>query len=140
MQEMSLDFIDGVRAYFHAKAGRNAYVDLPWEDYPEEICGKLKKAMYGTRDAAPSWELRYTETTVEAGLTQGSYSSRVVRQGEEYSGGCARSLTLWVSCIYAKFKSRLQRRRLGSVRILSRIVTVASGGVEYEADQRHAEI
>ncbi len=39
-----------------------------------------------------------------------------------------------------KFKSRLQRRRPGAVRILNRIVTVANGGLEYEADQRHAEI
>ncbi len=34
-----------------------------------------------------------------------------------------------------KFKSRLQRRRSGPVRILNRVVTVASGGLEYEADR-----
>ncbi len=39
-----------------------------------------------------------------------------------------------------KFKSRPQRRKPGAVRISNRIVTVASGGLEYEADQRHAEI
>ncbi len=38
-----------------------------------------------------------------------------------------------------KFKSRLQRRRPGAVRIVNRIVTVASGGLEYEANQRHAD-
>ncbi len=31
MPEMCLDFIDVVRAYFHAKAGRSVYVDLPRE-------------------------------------------------------------------------------------------------------------
>ncbi len=32
------------------------------------------------------------------------------------------------------------RRRPGAVRILNRIATVTSGGLHYEADQRHAEI
>ncbi len=40
----------------------------------------------------------------------------------------------------AKFKSRLQGGKPGAVRILNRIVTVAKDGLEYEADQRHAEI
>ncbi len=39
-----------------------------------------------------------------------------------------------------KFKGRLERRRPGAVGILKRIVTVASGGLENEADQRHAQI
>ncbi len=39
-----------------------------------------------------------------------------------------------------KFKSRLQRRMPGAVRISSSILTVANGGFEYEADQRDAEI
>ena len=49
---MSLDFGDVVRAYFHAKARRKVFVDLPKEDYEEGKCGLLKKSMYGTRDAA----------------------------------------------------------------------------------------
>ena len=39
-----------------------------------------------------------------------------------------------------KFKGRLEMRKPGAVRILNRIVTVANDGLEYEADQRHAEI
>ena len=49
---MKLDFIDVRRAYFHAKARREVYVALPAEDREEGKCGKLLKAMYGTRDAA----------------------------------------------------------------------------------------
>ncbi len=36
-----------------------------------------------------------------------------------------------------KFKGRLERRRPGAVRILSRIVAVVSGGLKYEVDQRN---
>ncbi len=43
--EMCLELIDAVRAYFRAKTRRDAYVDLP-------ECSRLKKAMYGARDAA----------------------------------------------------------------------------------------
>ncbi len=39
-----------------------------------------------------------------------------------------------------KFKDRLERCKPGAVTILSRIVTVTEHGLEYEADQRHAEI
>ena len=39
-----------------------------------------------------------------------------------------------------KFKIRLERGKPGAVRILNRIVTVTEHGLEYEADQRHAEI
>ena len=49
------------RAYFHARARRLVYVKLPEEDYEEGKCGKLSKAMYGTRDAARSWEWEYVE-------------------------------------------------------------------------------
>ena len=53
---MKLDFIDIRRAYFHSKARREVYVQLPAEDYTEGMCGKFIKAMYGTRDAAQNWE------------------------------------------------------------------------------------
>ena len=52
---MKLDFIDIRKAFFHADARREVYVELPNEDYSEEKCGKLKKALYGTRDAAQNW-------------------------------------------------------------------------------------
>ena len=59
-----LDFIDVRRAYFHAAARRTLYVELPPEDTEEGKCGKLNKAMYGTRDAAQNWEFEYTSFTV----------------------------------------------------------------------------
>ncbi len=40
-----------------------------------------------------------------------------------------------------KLKERLARGKVGaSVRVLNRIVTVTDDGLEYETDQRHAEI
>ena len=56
-----MDFLDIRKAYFHAKATRDVYVELPEEDYEEGMCGKLNKSMYGTRDAAQNWEVAHTE-------------------------------------------------------------------------------
>ena len=51
-EDMKMDFIDVRRAYFHADAVRDVYVELPEEEGEgKEVCGKLMKSMYGTRDA-----------------------------------------------------------------------------------------
>ncbi len=39
-----------------------------------------------------------------------------------------------------KFEGRLERGKPGAVIILNRIVTVTENGLEYEADQRQADI
>ena len=61
---MKVDFIDVRRAYSHAKARRDVYVQLPPEDQEEGMCGKLMKSMYGTRDAAQNWEQEYATAFV----------------------------------------------------------------------------
>ena len=66
---MKLDFIDVRRAYFYAAARREVYVELPAEDYEEGKCGKLERAMYGTRDAAQNWEMEYSEFLTGIGFT-----------------------------------------------------------------------
>ena len=71
---MKLDFIDIRRAYFHSKARREVYAQLPEEDYAEGMCGKLTKAMYGTRDAAQHWEYEYCELMESIGFKRGAAS------------------------------------------------------------------
>ena len=66
-----LDFIDVRRAYFHAKARRDIFVSLPPEDAEEGMCGKLRKAMYGTRDAAQNWEYEHVEQLEKMGFRRG---------------------------------------------------------------------
>ena len=66
-----LDSIDIKRAYFHAPATRDIYIKLPEEDQQEGMCGKLIKAMYGTRDAASNWEQAYMSCMVKCGFSIG---------------------------------------------------------------------
>ncbi len=72
-----LDFGDIVRAYFHAKARRKVYVHLSAEDFEVGLRGRLRKAMYGTRNAAPNWEMVCTEMMLEAKFEQGVCSTCV---------------------------------------------------------------
>ena len=49
---------DVKRAYFHALARRDLYVELPEEDpnYKPGWVGRLRLALYGTRDVASLWQ------------------------------------------------------------------------------------
>ncbi len=91
---------------------------------------------------------------VDAGFRQGSYSAcafyheqkniLVVHRDDFTVFGASKSLD-WFRGVArqrmeVKFKIRLERNKPGSVRIFNRIATVMDQGLEYEADQRHAEI
>ena len=70
-------FHDIRRAFFHALALRLVFVKLPDEYYEPGMCGKLNKAMYGTRDAAQNWETAYAEFMESIGFRRGRTSSCV---------------------------------------------------------------
>lgn len=76
-RELSIMHIVVTRAYFYAEASRNIYVKLPHEDRlegEENMCGKLRKAMYGTRDAAQNWERKCAEAVKAVGFEIGKVS------------------------------------------------------------------
>ena len=72
--EMVTDFIDVRRAYFHARARRDVFVELPDEDSEPGMCGKLIKSLYGTRDAAQNWEEEYIGFMNDIGFDSGKAS------------------------------------------------------------------
>ena len=67
--------VDIKRAYFYAPSQRDIYVRLPPEDPragDPNICGRLKKSLYGTRDAGANWQQAYTNFLLSIDLLQGS--------------------------------------------------------------------
>ena len=66
-----MDCIDDRRAYFHAEARRQVFVELCEEDAVKGMCGELVKAMYGTRDAAQNWEATYVKFMNDIGFFSG---------------------------------------------------------------------
>lgn len=74
---MNIMHIDVTRAFFCTSASRDIYVKLPAEDQAEgdeQLCGKLKKTMYGARDAAQNWQNTCSETVREVGFETGKVS------------------------------------------------------------------
>jgi len=154
---LKLDFIDVRRAYFHARAKREVFIELPEEDMEMGMCGKLDKSMYGTRDAAQNWETEYTAFLTGIGMRQGisnpcifthdKRNIRLVIHGDDLTILAEEEDLDWIRKeIVKKFEVKF-RARLGpeakddkSVRILNRVVEWSKEGIYYEADQRHAEI
>ncbi len=154
---MKIDFVDVRRAYFHAAARRVLYVELPEEDHEEGMCGKLNKAMYGTRDAAQNWEYEYVEFLEGIGFKRGAASPcvfmqeekliRAVVHGDDFTVlGFEEELNWFREKMEARYEVKF-RGRLGpgkeddkAIRILNRVVEWTEEGIRYEADQRHAEI
>ena len=92
---LKLVFIDVKRAYFYADARRSVYVKLPAEDSKDGYCGRLVKAMYGTRDAASCWEEKYRTHLEKNGFVCGAsspcvlfnkdYNVRLVVHGDDFT-------------------------------------------------------
>jgi hypothetical protein len=133
------------------------YVKLPEEDHEVGKCGRLIKAMYGTRDAAQNWECEYVEFMESVGFRRGQSTPcvfwhkergiRAVIHGDDFTLlGNDAALNWFGESIQEKFEVNF-RGRPGpgvndgkSFRILNRIITWKEDGIHYEVDQRHAEI
>ena len=155
--ERKISFVDVRRAYFNAKTSKETYVALPSEAHQEGMCARLKQCMYGTREAGARWEECYTTVLIKIGFEQGKASPctfrhrereiELVVHGDDLTAlGCDESLDWYENALQKEFDVKI-RGRLGSgkldqkeIRILNRIVRWTPRGIEYEADQRHAEI
>ena len=69
-----ISIADVSRPHFYADAVRDVYVRLPDEDPKAKlpgVCGKLRKTMYGTLDAAQRWGEHYTQVLETGGFARG---------------------------------------------------------------------
>ena len=83
---MRLDVIDVKKAYFHSPALREVYIKLPPEDAEPGKCGRLLKSLPGTRDAAQSWEVAYSNFLLKNGFIRGpGMPMCVLPPGEKYT-------------------------------------------------------
>ena len=154
---LKLDFIDVRRAFFHAPCRREVYVDLSEEDAEPGMCGLLQMAMYGTRDAPQNWEFEYTDFMTSCGFTQGKATPclffheprniRVVVYGDDFTILGPEDQLDWfrkqmVKRYEVEFRARLSGESQDdkAVTLLNRPIEWTTGGITYEADQRHVEI
>ena len=116
-----LAIIDVKRAHFHSPATREIYVDLPPERAEEGMCGRLRRSMYGTRDAAYNWEMEYTRVLLAAGFRQGVSTPCIFIHDERRIRVCVHGDDFW---------SAGKRVRDLSSRRAVIVVQTASGGAE----------
>ena len=151
--------VDVKRAYFYAPATRPIFIHIPAEDRNSEDAGmvaKLNLSLYGTRDAAQNWAVTLIQFLNERGFVTGRASPCnfhhlerdmvLTVHGDDFTlGGSSASLS-WMRKEFEK-QWDVTAQILGpdagqesEVRILNRIIRWTKDGLEYEPDQRHAEI
>ena len=112
---------DVKRAYFHAPARRELYVELPPEDpgYGQGRVGRLNLSLYGTRDAAANWQHCVADHLRSLGFAQGKANPcvfwhadkglRTLVHGDDYATtGALRGLKWLQTCLEARFDIRQQ--------------------------------
>ena len=155
---LKISCVDIRKAYFNGIPKRSMYVRLPPElGLPRNILGKLKRCMYGTRDAGAIWEQCYVDCLVGMGFKQGlgspccfyhsDWKISVVVHGDDFTAlGTDESLDKYEAGLKKSFECKI-RGRLGveahdtkEIRLLNRIIRITDKGLLYEADPRHAEL
>ena len=158
-EEICVLYSDISRAYFHAPAREEKYVDIPnedWETGDEEMCGKLRVSMYGTRDAAANWEACYAEVLTNNGFTKGRASPclyfhegrklRLSVHGDDFVGVGSLGHIRWIMEILdnsfeAKHKVMgNDEHLLKELRILNRTVKWNPTGLTIEPDSKHVRV
>ena len=151
---------DVSRAYMYALCDEDIYVELCEEDRvpgEEHLCGKLIKAMHGTRTAARMWQREVAGSLGAAGFSAGRTSPclfhhkdrdiMVFLHGDDFvSSGSPENLS-WLKGVLGS-KYCIKTTMIGEdikyekqVRVLNRLVKWWPGeGVTIEADPRHVEI
>lgn len=151
--------IDIKRAYFYAPAKRPVFIEIPDEDKEPGGWGKvgqLHLSLYGARDAAQNWTAEYTKRLEEMGFTTGwaspcnfTHKSRGINltvHGDDFAVVANAKQLQWfgdtMKSIYDIKMSTLgpDEGQVNEVRLLNRVLRWTSAGLEYEADQRHAEL
>ena len=99
---------DVSRAYFNAQSTRDIYIEIPEEDTEKEgdQIGKLNVCLYGTRDAAKSWQDTLAAHLEKHGFTSGKacpsvfyHKERQIKtlvHGDDYVSSGYRKDLIWL--------------------------------------------
>ena len=129
-------------------------VELPAEMGQPGCCGRLRKTLHGTREAARCWEQEYVQMLESIGFRRGSTSPctfwhkdkelRLVVHGDDFtSSGTENELRWLVQEFKKKFFTKVrgivgpESHDLKSMTIFNRILEWKPDRITFEADPRH---
>jgi len=156
-EERKVLLVDVRKAHLHAEAIREVFVQLPPEIRRPGYCARLKRCLYGTRDAASRWEALYAARLEGMGFQRGRASAccfhnealgvKCVVHGDDFTfSGDDKALDVVEKKMQEAFLCKVEGR-LGSAtkdlkeaRVLGRIIRWTKDGFKYEADPRHVEM
>ena len=162
-QELVMGVYDISRAHFMPKVERELYIELPPEDRVpgEDLVGKLKRNMYGFRDASHGWMKDWQKLLESGGYQVGAANPALFYNEESCSRGAVHGDDFYVlgpvaavdkmkELLGSKYQMR-EAHRLGfgegcvrSATVLSRVVQLGHEGgrrwVQIEPDKRHVEL
>lgn len=150
---------DVSRAYFHAKATRTVFVEIPPEDKDPkdgDVVGRLNWCLYGTRDATHNWSETVAEHLVKIGFKRSiAYPAvfhhhqmdiQCIVHGDDFTSCGVEDSLKWFEKELAKVYA-IKTKVIGHAsnlpsegRVLNRVLRATDEGWELEADQRHAEL
>ena len=155
--ELELLHMDVSRAYMHARATRELYIEIPEEmktkeDIKRDYVGRLNVSLYGTRDGAANWEKEYVAYLQELGLQPGQYTPCAFRDRHGKLSGVVHGddfIFVGESVALDRLEKAMRRKypvkcqRLGAAHeteivILNRKVRWGKYGVQYMPDDKHA--
>ena len=157
-----LGFLDVKRAHFYSEVTREIYVELPSEGKTEsdgDVVGRLKRSLYGTRDAPLNWELTIRKIMMKLGFTQGKSNPciyyhqkrdlRTVVHGDDFTTAGSYENIKWLHESLGKEWMVVERGILGppgtpntiqDIRVLNRVISWKDEGIWWEPDSRHADL
>ena len=148
--------LDVSRAHWYPDATREVYIRVPPEDPRSgepDVCGRLKRSMYGTLDAAQRWADHYTKILVDNGFMKGTASPchfyhpvrdiALLVHGDDFVAEADDKDLEWTDELLKKhYKCKSSMIGPGCEqegRILGRIIRYEEWGIQYEPDPVHAE-
>ena len=147
--------MDACKAHLHATVDRLTYVDLPPEARKPGMCARLRRCLYGTRDAPARWEAFLAAELRKMGFGQGLSSPccfyhrekelRCVVHGDDFMFAGPGAALAWAeAAMNEQFLMKVVGRLgpdagdVSELRVLNRVLRWTEGGIAYEADPRHA--
>ena len=151
--------VDVRRAYFYAKVSRSVYIEIPAEDWQPGDEGKVARlnlSLYGTRDAAQNWAAEYTSYLQSLGFLAGKGTPCNFRHttrelylsvhGDDFTiTGPEEDLKWLEKSMTARYEIKSDylgpaRHHKQEIRVLNRTLRWSARALQYEPDQRHAEL
>ena len=134
--------------------GEYVYIELPGEAGKEGKCGRLRKWLYGMRNAASAWEKHYSDTLAEMGFAKSKVAPtvfynaekkvRCVVLGDDFTFSGRLNVLRQIAERMREVYELKVRGILGDepdddkeITILNRTLRWTTEGLEYKADDRH---